>query len=94
MRQLFLPLGLIVAIIVARLIPAGGIFISENNGLRIIVFIIFLVSGYQTGGRGITLDKKLFVLFGCAAFISLYWLLCWDFWSVRCSLFPCPLPWA
>jgi sodium/bile acid cotransporter 7 len=70
-KQLFLPIGLIVAVIAALLLPTGGVFISENHSLRIMVFIIFLVSGYQTGGRGITLNRKLFILFGSAAVISL-----------------------
>ncbi len=70
-KQLFLPIGLLAAVIGALLFPTGGHFVSDNNGLRVIVFIIFMVSGYQTCGRGITLDRKLFVLFGCAACISL-----------------------
>jgi sodium/bile acid cotransporter 7 len=70
-RQLFLPVGIFVAVIAALLFPAGGVLIADNNGLRILVFIIFLVSGYHTGSQGITLDRKLFVLFGFAAFISL-----------------------
>ncbi len=71
MKQFFLPLGLILAIIVAILLPAGGIFISENNGLKILVFIIFLVSGYQAGTKGLSLDRRLFSIFLTVAFIAL-----------------------
>jgi solute carrier family 10 (sodium/bile acid cotransporter), member 7 len=71
MKQLFLPLGLILAIIFALLIPAGGAFISDYSGLKILVFIIFLVSGYQTGSKGLALNKNLAVLFLVAALISL-----------------------
>lgn len=71
MKQLFLPLGLILAIIFALLIPAGGAFISDYSGLKTLVFIIFLVSGYQTGSKGLALNKNLVALFLVAALISL-----------------------
>jgi len=73
MKQLFLPLGLIVSVLLAITFPAGGVLIDENNGFRIIVFIIFLVSGYQTGGSGggITPGRSLFTLLGTATIISL-----------------------
>ena len=72
MRQFFLPVGLLFAIFFALLLPAGGIFISENNGLKILVFIIFLVSGFQTGGKGIALGGRLVLVFLTAAAISLF----------------------
>jgi solute carrier family 10 (sodium/bile acid cotransporter), member 7 len=71
MRQLFLPLGLILAVICGLILPAGGIFLADNNGLRILVCIIFVVSGYQTGAKGFSLDRQLFALFLTAALISL-----------------------
>jgi len=71
MRQFFLPVGLLSAIFFALLLPAGGIFISEHNGIKILVFIIFLVSGFQTGGKGIALDGRLFQVFLTAAAIAL-----------------------
>lgn len=72
MKQLFLPLGLILAVTSGLFLPAGGNFLAENNGLKILVFIIFLVSGYQTGQKGFPLDRKLFSLFLTAAVISLF----------------------
>lgn len=71
MKQFFLPVGLLMAVISALLLPAGGHFIADNNGLKIIVAIIFLVSGYQTGGKGFKLDKRLLTLFTVAAIVSL-----------------------
>jgi solute carrier family 10 (sodium/bile acid cotransporter), member 7 len=71
MKQLFLPLGLILAVFFAIFLPAGGVFLRDNYGLKILVFAIFVVSGYQTGAKGLALDKKLFTLFAAAAFISL-----------------------
>ena len=71
MKQLFLPLGLILAVTASFMLPVGGTVIAENNGLKIIVFLIFLVSGYQTGTKELTVSKKLFVLFPVAAGISL-----------------------
>ena len=70
-KQLFLPVGLLVAVLSALLLPAGGHFISDNSGLRIIVFIIFLVSGYQTSTGGLSLDKNLLILLFVSSFISL-----------------------
>jgi solute carrier family 10 (sodium/bile acid cotransporter), member 7 len=71
MKQLFLPLGLILAMLFACLLPTGGILLRDIYGLKILVFAIFLVSGYQTGAKGLALDKKLFTLFFTAAVISL-----------------------
>ena len=71
MRQLFLPLGLILAVICGLILPTGGIFLADNNGLKILVCIIFVVSGYQTGAKGFSLDQRLFALFLTAALISL-----------------------
>lgn len=71
-RQLFLPLGLLAAVFSGFYLPTAGIFISENSGSKLLVFIIFLVSGYQTGKKGLALNKNLFSLFLLAAIISLF----------------------
>lgn len=71
MKQFFLPLGLLGAIFFALLLPAFGIYISENSGLKILVFVIFLVSGYQAGAKALPLNRRLFSLFLTAAAISL-----------------------
>jgi len=71
MKQLFLPLGLVLAIISALFVPVGGIVISDNHGLKILVFIIFIVSGYQTGTKGLVFNRKLVFIFMAAALISL-----------------------
>jgi len=72
MKQLFLPSGLILAVITGFILPSGGIFVSDNSGLKIIVFLIFLVSGYQTGAKELSVERKLFILFLVAAGISLF----------------------
>lgn len=71
MKQLFLPIGLLLAILAALFLPAAGEFLSANSGVRILIFIIFLVSGYQTGGKGLPLDRKLLHIFLAASGISL-----------------------
>ena len=71
MKQLFLPLGLVLAIIFALFLPVGGVLISDNHGLKILVFIIFIVSGYQTGTQGLLLNRALLFIFLAAALISL-----------------------
>lgn len=71
MKQLFLPVGLILAIVAAIVFPGGGVFINDNHGLKILVFVIFTVSGYQTRSDGPPLDTKLARLFLVAITISL-----------------------
>jgi solute carrier family 10 (sodium/bile acid cotransporter), member 7 len=72
MKQIFLPAGLILAVIGGISLPVGGIFLSENSVLKIFVFLIFLVSGYQTGAKELSINKKLLTLFFVASFISLF----------------------
>ena len=71
MKQLFLPFGLILAVVTALVLPEGGSFIADNYGLKILVCVIFLVTGYQTGSKGLALNKNLGTLFLVAALISL-----------------------
>ncbi len=71
MKQLFLPVGLILAVFAAILFPGCGVFLSRNHGLKVLVFIIFMVSGYQTGSRGLPLNTRLVRLFLVATAISL-----------------------
>ncbi len=71
MKQFFLPVGLLLAILAALFLPTGGEFLSANNGIKALIFIIFLVSGYQTGSKGLPLDRKLLHIFLSAAVISL-----------------------
>ncbi|MBL4901541.1 MAG: bile acid:sodium symporter [Desulfocapsa sp.] len=72
MKHLFLPLGLILAVTTGFFLPAGGIFLTDNNALKIILFSIFLVSGYQAGAKELTIDRKLLTLFLVASTISLF----------------------
>ncbi len=72
LKTLFLPIGLICAVFLGFFLPSVALFISENNGLKILVCIIFLVSGYQTGEKGISLNRRLGILFLTAACISLF----------------------
>ena len=71
MKQLFLPAGLILAVPFALFLREPDILLAENNGSKILVFIIFLVSGYQTGTGGISPDRRLLVICLAAAFVSL-----------------------
>ncbi len=72
LKQLFLPVGLVLALAAALLMPGAGIFLSHNQGLKVLICIIFLVSGYQTGSRGLPLDRRLFHIFLVSAVISLF----------------------
>jgi sodium/bile acid cotransporter 7 len=70
-KQFFLPAGLLSAIAAAWFLPAGGVLLTAYSGVKALIFIIFLVSGYQTGAKGLPLDKKLLHIFLTAALISL-----------------------
>jgi sodium/bile acid cotransporter 7 len=72
MRQLFLPLGLILAAIFAFTLPQAGVVIADHSGIKLTIFIIFLVSGYQIGTTGIPLNKNLLHVFLTAGAISLF----------------------
>jgi sodium/bile acid cotransporter 7 len=71
LKQLFLPTGLLLAMLTALLLPAGGVFLTVHHGTRVLIFIIFLVSGYQTGSKGLALDRSLAQVFVVSAVISL-----------------------
>jgi sodium/bile acid cotransporter 7 len=71
MRQLFLPLGLILAAIFALTLPQAGVVLADHSGIKLTIIIIFLVSGYQTGTAEIPLNKGLFHIFLTAAAVSL-----------------------
>jgi len=71
MKLFFLPSGLVLAMVTGFLFPAWGVFFSDNNGLKIVVFIIFLISGYQTDTGGLSANKRLSAIVLFAATISL-----------------------
>ena len=71
MKQYFLPVGLIAALVCALIMPAAGIFLSGHYGIQLLIFTIFLVSGYQTSTRGLQWNRKLLFLCATAAVISL-----------------------
>jgi sodium/bile acid cotransporter 7 len=72
MRQIFLPLGLLLAALSAFILPTAGVLISEHGGISICIVVIFLVSGYQAGIKGIPLNKGLPHIFLTAAAVSLF----------------------
>jgi sodium/bile acid cotransporter 7 len=71
MRQLFLPLGLILAAFFALTLPQAGVVFADHSGIKLTILIIFLVSGYQTGTTGTPLNKGLLRIFLTAATVSL-----------------------
>ncbi len=48
LRHLFLPFGLLLAIPVALLQPAGGKWLAGYNGIQVLILLIFVISGYQS----------------------------------------------
>ncbi len=72
MKQIFLPLGLLLAAVFALALPTAGIFISEHNGIRLFICVIFLVSGYQTGTKGMPLNKGMLPVLLTAVAVSLF----------------------
>ncbi|CAK8716644.1 Bile acid:sodium symporter [Candidatus Electrothrix laxa] len=71
LRQLFLPLGLLLAAFFALTLPQAGVVFADHSGIKLTIIIIFMVSGYQTGTAGTPLDKGLLHIFLTAAAVSL-----------------------
>jgi len=71
MKQYFLPIGLLMAIFFALLLPNFGEVLHNHNGINILIGIIFLVSGYQAGIKIAAPKKNLFKTLLTAATISL-----------------------
>lgn len=71
MRQIFLPAGLLLAALAAFVLPGAGLLIAQYIGVKLFILTIFLVSGYQTGTKGISLDKGLVRIIASAAAVSL-----------------------
>ncbi|MCI5132603.1 MAG: bile acid:sodium symporter, partial [Candidatus Electrothrix sp. EH2] len=71
MRRYFLPSGLFLAAIFALLLPQAGVLLAELGGINIVILVIFLVSGYQSGTAGIPLNRGVLHVFLSAAVISL-----------------------
>ena len=57
-KKLFLPIGLILAIICALIIPHAGIWMKHNGFVPVFVVIIFLVSGWQFNIRDAKFNHK------------------------------------
>lgn len=63
-KKLYLPAGLILAIIAALLFPNLGIRMKEAGAVPLFVVIIFLVSGWNLNLNEIKPDKKNLFIFG------------------------------
>lgn len=72
MKKFFLPTGLLAALFCALLLPKAGILIAGHGGIRLLVAIIFLVSGFQISTSKLQFNRKLLGLFCLAATISLF----------------------
>ena len=70
-KNLYLPLGLIIAVILALILPSIGSKIKEEDAIPLFIFIIFLVNGIQFKFSEITFDKKLVLGFILTFIISL-----------------------
>lgn len=71
-KKLFLPLGLVLAIICALTIPHAGIWIKQQGFVQVFVIIIFLVSGWQFNIRDAKLNHKFMYALLIALVISLW----------------------
>ncbi|MCI5219678.1 MAG: bile acid:sodium symporter [Candidatus Electrothrix sp. LOE2] len=71
MRQLFLPIGLLLAAFFALTLPQAGVVLAGHSSITCTIVLIFLVSGYQTGTAGIALNRRLLHIFLTAAAVSL-----------------------
>ena len=87
-KKLFLPVGILVAVIWSLCAPAAGLFCKEHIGTPAMIIAIFLVSGMQVKFSELKFDRKFIMglIFGSAftlaglsfcGWITLSWLT-WD----------------
>ena len=91
-KKLFLPVGILVAVIWSLAAPAAGLFCKEYIGTPAMIVAIFLVSGMQVKFNELKFDRKFilglilgsaFTLIGLSfsGWLTLAWLpwikLCW-----------------
>ncbi len=70
-RKLFLPVGLILALLAAVFLPVPGIWMSEHKMIPVYIIIIFLVNGWCLNIKAAMFDRKLAAAFGTCIVISL-----------------------
>jgi sodium/bile acid cotransporter 7 len=70
-KKLYLPVGLILSIIFALIVPLPGIWMKESGLVPVFVIIIFLVSGWQFNIKDAKLNHKFIYALLLALVISL-----------------------
>ena len=71
-KKLFLPVGLILAIAGALLVPGAGTWLKQNNFVPFFVVAIFLISGWKFSLRNAKLNHKFIYSIVLAIIISLF----------------------
>ena len=70
-KKLFLPGGMVAAVILSFLFPEAGIWIKKSCGSSIFIILIFLVCGYQLQLKEMKFDRKFLAAFVLCALLSL-----------------------
>ncbi len=70
-KKLFLPVGLVVAIVAALVVPGPGVAMQEAGMIGVLVMIIFLVNGWEFRLAETRVDGKLVGAFALSAALSL-----------------------
>lgn len=70
-KKLFLPVGLVVALIAAVMLPAAGVWMSDNKIIPVCIITIFLVSGWCLNLKATMFDRKFAAAFVTCIVISL-----------------------
>jgi sodium/bile acid cotransporter 7 len=71
-KKLFLPVGLVLAIVAALLVPGPGILLNRAHMIAGFVIIIFLVNGWEFKVADTRLNKSFLLAFVLCAGISLF----------------------
>ena len=69
-KKLFLPVGMLVAVALAFLVPEPGIAFKDLKLNNLLIVIIFLVCGWQTTAE-LKMDRKFACVFTSGAFLTL-----------------------
>jgi len=87
-KNLFLPYGIVIAVIIAMIVPDAGSKLNEVGVIPIFIFIIFLINGVQFKFSEILFNKKLFFAFLLTFLISFIISPLLAFGFVKCISFP------
>lgn len=70
-RKLFLPVGMVLAVVLSFFFPGVGIAVKKTCGSSAFIVLIFLVCGWQTHLKDVHFDRRFFTSFAVFGILTL-----------------------